>query len=193
MNSENQLTQAPEAAPAEAAAVPGDTAPAAEDLAAALAALAAERDQLAAEKAELQDLLLRRQAEFENFRRRTERERIEFSEYAAAEVVKSLLPILDDFERALQAGEAAAEGVDGGYRRGVELIYQRLLDALKKAGLEPLECQGQPFDPNVHQAVDRAETAEAPDHTVLAVYQQGYNFKGKLLRAAMVKVAVAPA
>jgi len=192
VDSENQVTQEPEAAPAEAAAVPGDSAPAAEDLAAALAALAAERDQLAAEKAELQDLLLRRQAEFENFRRRTERERIEFCEYAAAEVVKSLLPILDDFERALQAGETA-EGVDGGYRRGVELIYQRLLDALKKAGLEPMDCQGQPFDPNVHQAVDRAETAEAPDHTVLAVYQQGYNFKGKLLRAAMVKVAVAPA
>ncbi len=167
-----------------------DTVPTPEGLADGLAAVTAERDQLAAEKADLQDLLLRRQAEFENFRRRSERERAEFAEYAGAETVRVLLPILDDFERAMKAPASGENGLE--YRKGIELIYQRLFEALKKAGLEPIRSEGQPFDPNVHQAVDRAETADLPDQTVLQVYQQGYNFKGRLLRPAMVKVAVAP-
>ncbi|MFN0169215.1 MAG: nucleotide exchange factor GrpE [Bryobacteraceae bacterium] len=187
MDAENQVTQEPEVS--ETAAV--DIVPTPEGLADSLAAVTADRDQLAAEKADLQDLLLRRQAEFENFRRRSERERAEFAEYAGAETVRVLLPILDDFERAMKAPPPAENG-DLDYRKGIELIYQRLLDALKKAGLELVECEGQPFDPNVHQAVDRAETGDLPDQTVLQVYQQGYNFKGRLLRPAMVKVAVAP-
>ena len=151
----------------------------------ALSAIAAERDQLSAEKAEMHDRFLRSQAEFQNLRKRIEREKIELLEYASTEAVRSLLPILDDFERAL-----SVESQDKEYVKGMELIYQRLQDALKKSGLEPIVAQGQPFDPHVHQAVERAETEEAADHTVLEEYQRGYNFKGRLLRPAMVKVAV---
>jgi molecular chaperone GrpE len=151
--------------------------------------LAAECDRLRAEVADLQDRLLRRQAEFENFRRRSERDRSDFFEYAGMEFVRELLPILDDFERARKT-----ECSDESYRKGVELIYQRLQDALKKVGLEPIEvAPGTEFDPNLHQAVVRQETEEAPDHTILEEFQRGYNFKGKLLRPAMVKVAVKPA
>jgi len=152
-----------------------------------LAALTAERDQLAAEKADLYDRLLRRQAEFENFRRRAERERSEYLQYAAMDLAGLLVPILDDFERALKV-----ETGDKNYAKGVEMIYQRLWDTLKKMGLEPVQAAGQPFDPNVHQAVDRVETEEVEDQTVLEEYQRGYFFKGKLLRPAMVKVAVKP-
>jgi molecular chaperone GrpE len=152
-----------------------------------LAAISAERDQLAAEKADLLDRLLRRQAEFDNFRRRTERERSEFLQFAGMELARELLPIVDDFERALKV-----ESSDKDYVRGIELIYQRLSEILKRMGVEPLEAAGKPFDPNVHQAVDRVETPEVADQTVLEEYQKGYNFKGKLLRPAMVKVAVKP-
>lgn len=144
-------------------------------------------ERLEAEKAELQDRLLRAQAEFQNYRRRVDKERLEFTEYASTEAVRTLLPILDDFERALQV-----ECADKDYVKGMELIYQRLSEALKKLGLEPIVAQGQPFDPNLHHAVEKVETDEAPDETVLAEFQRGYNFKGRLLRAAMVKVAVSP-
>jgi molecular chaperone GrpE len=160
---------------------------AASDLATQLAAVTAERDQLLADKADLNDRLLRRQAEFENFRRRVDREKADFSQYAASEAVSALLPVLDDFERALKQ-----ESLDKEYMRGMELIYQRLLDTLKKLGLEPIESTGQPFDPYLHQAIDRVETDAAEDHTVLEEYQRGYNFKGRPIRPAMVKVAVAP-
>jgi molecular chaperone GrpE len=152
-----------------------------------LAAVTAERDQLLAEKADLQDRFLRRQAEFENFRRRTERDRSEFLQYAGTEIVREILPIVDDFERALKIPIFDAE-----YQKGVELIYQRLMDALKKSGLEPLDVVGKIFDPNLHQAVDRKETLDVEEHTILDEYQRGYNYKGKLLRPAMVKVAVKP-
>lgn len=152
-----------------------------------LAAVTAERDQLAAEKAEMQDRLLRRQAEFENFRRRTERDRSDFLQFAGAEIVREILPIVDDFERALKIPSA-----DNEYRKGIELIYQRLIDVLKKVGVEPIETTGKVFDHNLHQAVDKKETAEVDDHTILEEYQRGYNFKGKLLRPSMVKVAVKP-
>jgi molecular chaperone GrpE len=153
-----------------------------------LAAITAERDQLAGEKAELQDRLLRSQAEFQNLRKRTERERVELFEYASMEAVRVLLPVLDDFERAMKVDSADKE-----YSAGIELIYTRFYDTLKKLGLEPMESKGKPFDPQVHHAVDMVETDQAPDHTVLDEFQRGYNFKGRLLRPAMVKVAVEPA
>jgi molecular chaperone GrpE len=103
------------------------------------------------------------------------------------EAVRVLLPVLDDFERAMKI-----ESEDREYSSGINLIYNRFYEALKKLGLEPLESKGQPFDPAIHHAVDMVETDEAPDHTVLDEFQRGYNFKGKQLRAAMVKVAVEP-
>lgn len=162
------------------------------DLQAELNVVTAERDKLLAEKQELFDRLLRNQAEFENARRRTERERSEFIQYAGTEMVREVLPVVDDFERALQSGAGLAEGPAKDYIKGFELIYQRLLDRLTKLGLEPIEAAGKVFDPNLHQAVDRAETDELPDQTVLSEYQRGYMFKGRLLRPSMVKVAVHP-
>ena len=152
-----------------------------------LAGVTAERDRLAAEKADLEDRLLRTRAEFDNARRRNERERSDFLQFAAMELVRDLLPVLDDFERALKV-----EGASPDYARGVNLIYQRLYEALRKMGLEPIETEGRRFDPNLHQAVQRVETAEAEDQTILGEFQRGYNFKGRLLRPAMVKVAVKP-
>jgi molecular chaperone GrpE len=152
-----------------------------------LAAMAAEREQFAAEKADLQERLLRSRAEFENARRRTERDRLDYLQFATMDMVRELLPILDDFERALKVDTA-----DRDYAKGVELIYQRMSDTLKKLGLEPIETAGQSFDPNLHQAVERVPTAEAEDQAILGEFQRGYNFKGKLLRPAMVRVAVTP-
>jgi molecular chaperone GrpE len=152
-----------------------------------LAAITAERDQLAAEKADFQERLLRSRAEFENARRRWERDRLDYLQFAGMDLVGGLLPILDDFERALKV-----ETADRDYARGVELIYQRMADTLKKLGLEPIETEGQVFDPNLHQAVERVQTEEAEDQTILGEFQRGYNFKGKHLRPAMVRVAVKP-
>ncbi len=155
------------------------------EIAGSVAELSAERDRSAREKAELQDLLQRRQAEFENFRRRVEKERSELFEFAAMDTVKALLPILDDFERALKV-----ESADKEYARGMELIYQRLYEALKKLGLEPLSTEGTLFNPHIHHAVEMVDTTEHPDQTILDEYQRGYKFKGRLLRPAMLKVAV---
>ncbi len=145
------------------------------------------REQWEKEKTDFEDRIKRAQAEFQNFRRRTEKERLEFVEYASSEAVGALLPILDDFERALQV-----ETADQEYAKGMSLIYNRFFDALKKLGLEPMDSVGKPFDPHIHHAVEKAETASVPADTVLAEYQRAYNFKGRLLRAAMVKVAVEP-
>lgn len=154
----------------------------------ALRAITSERDQLAADKAEMQDRYLRLQAEFQNARRRAEKDRAEFAEYASTEAVRALLPIVDDFERALKA-----EAVGKEFAKGMELIYQRLFESLKKLGLEPVSAAGLPFDPHVHHAVEMVESEETADNTVIDEYQRGYNFKGRLLRPAMVRVAVEPA
>jgi molecular chaperone GrpE len=177
-NKNTQDMQEREAAAEELPAVPVET---------QLAALTEERDRLADEKARLEDQLVRRQADFENFRRRVERDRSDFIQFAGMELVTELLPVLDDLERALKAPSS-----DPDYVRGIELIYQRFYSVLKKMGLEPIEAVGKPFDPNLHQAVDKVVTEEAEDQTVLDEYQRGYNFKGKLLRPSMVKVAIKP-
>jgi molecular chaperone GrpE len=147
--------------------------------------IAAERDQLLSDKTDLQNALLRHAAEFDNFRKRTERERNDLCEYAAADAVKALLPVLDDFERALKAPTA-----DTDFLKGIELIYQRMFEVLAKLGLQPIEAVGQPFDPNIHHAIEMVQTDEHEDQTVLADLLRGYTFKGRLLRASMVKVAV---
>lgn len=152
-----------------------------------LAELVAERDRLTKEKAELQDLLQRRQAEFDNYRRRSERERSEVFEFASMDAVKALLPVLDDFERALKT-----ESTDKEYARGMELIYQRFAEALKKLGLEPVSADPPIFNPHIHHAVEMVDTKDHPDQTILEEYQRGYLLKGRLLRPAMVKVAVNP-
>jgi len=151
----------------------------------ALESVMADRDRLIDENHELMDRLLRRQAEFDNFRRRAEREKADVLEFANTESVRAILPILDDLERALKTHTS-----DKVYARGMELIYQRLADSLKKLGLEPITTKGQKFDPHVHHAVDMVETGDVEEQTILDEYQPGYNFRGRLLRPAMVKVAV---
>jgi molecular chaperone GrpE len=175
--------------PASSEVSPGEAVPAElqEGLPAQLAQLIAERDRLAVEKADAEERLLRARAEFENARRRAERDRYDFLQFAAMDLVREILPVLDDFERALNV-----ETADREYAKGVELIYGRLFETLKKMGLEAIETEGREFDPNLHQAVERVESAEAPDQAILGEFQRGYNFKGRLLRPAMVKVAVRP-
>jgi molecular chaperone GrpE len=158
------------------------------DPASQLASVTAERDQLVTEKAELQDRLMRRMAEFENFRKRAEREKSELRDFATMETVRQLLPFLDDIERALKA-----ETSDKDYVRGMELIVQRLSADLHKMGLEPIPTEGQKFDPHFHHALEMQPSPEAEEHAILAEFQKGYNFRGKLLRPALVRVAVAPA
>ena len=148
-------------------------------------AVTAERDRLLEEKNELVELLRRRQAEFDNFRKRAEREKSDVLEFAHSDSVRAILPILDDFERALKTHTA-----DAVYARGMEMIHQHLGDALKKLGLETITTKGQKFDPHVHHAVDMVETGDVEEQTILDEYQPGYNFRGRLLRPAMVKVAV---
>ena len=162
------------------------------DLQTQLAALTDERDKLLNEKQEMYDRMLRNKAEFENARRRAERERSEFVQYAGMEMVRDILPVVDDFERALQSSAGLAEGPAKEYLKGIELIYQRLLDRLTKLGLEAMDTTGKVFDPNLHQAVERVETNDAPDQTILGEFQRGYMFKGRLLRPSMVRVAVHP-
>jgi molecular chaperone GrpE len=147
-------------------------------------------DKLSAEKAGLQDLVRRREADYDNFRKRVERERQELVDFAAADAVKSLLPIVDDFERALRAAES--QEALGEFAKGMDLIRQRLLEALTKLGLQPVEAANTPFDPNVHYAVQKVEREDVEDQTVLEDLQRGYFFKTRLLRPAMVKVAVRP-
>ncbi len=145
------------------------------------AALQRERD-------ELYDRLLRTTAEFDNFRKRTERERREFAEWAAAELLGDVLSVLDDFERALAA---AAPPEAQKFREGVELIHRQLMEVVKKRGVQPLTVVGEDFDPTLHQAVAYDETPGARDGEVVAELRRGYRLGEKLLRPALVRVAKA--
>jgi molecular chaperone GrpE len=147
-----------------------------------------ELDKLKAERDNLLDRLARLQAEFENARKRTARELQEFREYALADAVKTLLPVLDSFERALQTGSAEKSELRG----GIELIYKQLQDALQKLGLRTIPAKGEPFDPRLHEAVEMVETSAAEDHQILDELQRGYKLKDRLLRPSMVKVARNP-
>jgi molecular chaperone GrpE len=144
---------------------------------------------LEAEKEDLRKTLIHRQADFENFRKRVERERHEESRRATGVSIQHLLSVLDTFERALAAHDDPAYAE---YRKGVELIYKQLWEALAKQGLERIEAKGKSFDPHVHQAIERVETTEHEDGTVIDVLQPGYIFHGRVLRPATVRVAAAP-
>src|SRR6202158_4000251 len=149
-------------------------------------ATASETEKLKAERDALLDRLARLQAEFDNARKRAVREQQDFREFAAADAIKSFLPILDSFERALKAG---GDSNSNDFRNGIELIYRQFQDALQKIGVQPIVSVGQPFDPRVHEAVEMVDTSEVPDHHVLDELQRGYKYKERLLRPAMVRVA----
>jgi molecular chaperone GrpE len=142
-------------------------------------------DQIFQENRELRDQLLRAQADFQNFRKRSEREKADYFKYALGQSVLQILPVVDNFERAL-----AAEGGSEEFRVGVELIYKQLREILQKLGLTEVGEEGEPFDPTRHEAVMREENPEIESHTVMAVLQKGYFLHDRLLRPAMVKVSV---
>jgi len=146
-----------------------------------LAALQRERD-------DFQDRWMRKAAEFDNYRRRIERERREQGDQAVADLLKDLLSIVDDFDRALtvEAGEGGAA-----YRKGVELIHTKLHDLLRKKGVKPIDALGADFDPNLHQAVMHDDSPGHRDGEVIEELQKGYTLGERLLRPAMVKVAKA--
>ncbi len=145
--------------------------------------------QLLGEKKELFDRLVRKQAELENVRKRVEREKEDFLQHATMSLIRALLPTLDALERGLKHRE---EDVPEKFYTGMELIHRELLDVLKRAGLTPVESQGKTFDPHVHQAVETVETEEHDDQEVVEELQRGYKVKHRLLRPAIVKVAVSP-
>jgi molecular chaperone GrpE len=147
-----------------------------------------ETEKLRAERDALLDRLARLQAEFDNARKRAVREQQDFREFAAADVIKNFLPILDSFERALKAG-GDSNSNSNDFRNGIELIYRQFQDALQKIGVQPIVSVGQAFDPRVHEAVEMVDTSEVPDHHVLDELQRGYRYKERLLRPAMVRVA----
>jgi molecular chaperone GrpE len=145
---------------------------------------------LVAEKQDLQNTLVRRQADFENYRKRVEKERQQERHRGAEQLIEQVLPVLDAFDLALsgQSGAASPE-----YRKGFEIIRAQLWNALAKQGLQPIEAVGKPFDPHLHHAIENVPTAEQPEGTVVGEMQTGYMFHDRVLRPAMVRVATAPA
>jgi molecular chaperone GrpE len=159
-------------------------------LAADNAVAEAEVARLSADLQELRQTLMRRQADFENYRKRIEKERAEDQKRATARLIEGLIPVVDGFEHALAAHREAEYET---YRRGFELIYKQLVDHLKGLGVERIDPKGQRFDPHMHQAMERVETTDHEDGTVVQVFQPGYVYHGRVLRPAMVGVATQPA
>jgi molecular chaperone GrpE len=141
------------------------------------------------ERDDLHDRLLRVSAEFDNYRKRTDRERREFAEAAGADVIRELLPVLDDLERALAAPVDASSA--SSFRSGVELIHRQLLEVLRRRGVEPFEAIGHDFDPEWHEAVAQEPADGRRDGEITGEARKGYRVGRRLLRPAMVKVAKA--
>ena len=143
-----------------------------------------ETDKLKAELAEKDDRILRQQAEFQNFRRRTQKEKEELGNVIRQDVLKALLPIVDNFERALASEESDAENL----KKGVEMVYGQMMQALKDKGLKVIETEGQKFDPNFHEAVMRVQNPDLEDDTIAAELQRGYMVGETVIRPSMVQV-----
>lgn len=141
------------------------------------------------ERDEFEDRWLRQTAEFDNFRKRMERERRELADHAASDVLHDLLPILDDIERALAAAAASTDPAVIAHRQGLELIERQFSDVLRKRHVSPVEAVGADFDPNVHQAVGQEVSAAHREGEVIEELRRGYLLKDRLLRPSMVKVA----
>jgi molecular chaperone GrpE len=152
-------------------------------------ALAEQVRKLQAEKQDLMDTLVRRQADFENYRKRVEKERHADRHRGVEVLVEHLLPVLDAFDRALAGHDDSASAE---YRKGFELIRRQLWDALSKQGLKRIDAVGKEFDPHLHHAIERVETPEHADGTVVGELQPGYMFHDRVLRPAMVRVAAEP-
>ena len=143
-----------------------------------------ELEELTRQNSELNDKLLRHYAEFDNYKRRTTKEKEELSGYAKGLCIKQLLEVLDNFERAL-----ATECSDAEFRKGVDMIFHQFLDRLHAMGVTEIEAEGKPFDPELHNAVSQVEDDSFGENIVSQVLQKGYSLEGKVLRHAMVVVA----
>ncbi len=158
-------------------------------LAADSATADAEVVKLATDLNELRQTLMRRQADFDNYRKRIEKERTDDAKRHTARVIEGLIPVIDGFEHALAAHR---ETEYENYRKGFELIYKQLVENVTRLGVERIDPLGKQFDPHLHQAMDRTETVQHEEGTILQVFQPGYVFHGRVLRPAMVRVAVHP-
>jgi molecular chaperone GrpE len=147
-------------------------------------AQAAELEKLRAERDSLVDRLARVQAEFDNARKRAAKEQQDFRDYALLDTIKTIIPVLDSFDRALRTSPEKSE-----FHSGVELIHKQLVDALTKLGVKPISAEGEQFDPRYHEAIEMVDTGDAEDQQVIEELQRGYKLKDRLLRPAMVKVA----
>jgi len=154
---------------------------------AGLAELTAAYEKAVAEKTEYFERLLRKQAELDNFRKRTQREKEDLVHFANADLLRSLLPVLDGFDRALKQRDP---NVPRSFYDGLEHIQRQFIDTLGRAGLEPVDTVGEIFDPHFHQAVETVESDEHRDHEIIEELQRGYKLKNRLLRPAIVKVAI---
>ena len=143
-----------------------------------------EAEKLRAERDALIDRLARTQADFDNARKRAAKEQADFRDYALADTIKNLIPVLDSFDRALKTSPEKSE-----FHLGVELIHKQLQDALARIGVQPISAAGQQFDPRYHEAIEMIDTEDAKDNAVLEELQRGYKLKDRLLRPAMVRVA----
>ena len=170
---EGSEEEAPEEAASEAAAMQEE-----------IEALKGQVEKLTGDLQEKKDRLLRLQADFDNFRRRSAKEREEISAVVTQNFCKDMLPLLDNFERAMAAETKDVEA----FQKGVEMIFTQFQEILKKNGLEHIEAIGQKFDPNFHQAVMRVEDPEREDDTVAQELQKGYMVKGRVIRPSMVQV-----
>jgi len=141
-------------------------------------------EKLRAERDSLVNRLARMQAEFDNARKRAAKEQQDFRDYALVDTIKSIIPVLDSFDRALQTSPEKSE-----FHSGMELIHKQLVDALSKLGVKPISAKGEQFDPRYHEAIEMVDTEDVDDHKVLEELQRGYRLKDRLLRPAMVKVA----
>lgn len=151
---------------------------------AAEAPQADETEKLQSQLEEKTNQYLRLQADFENFRRRTRQEKEELGNVVTQTILKDMLPLLDNFERALVSDQKDSDG----FHKGVEMIYKQFAEALKKNGLECIATEGQKFDPNFHQAVMRVQNPDLEDDTITAELQKGYIVKGRVVRPSMVQV-----
>ncbi len=176
----------PDSSAANAAA---DSSPEANSVDAEYANADAEVGKLAKDLEDLRQTLLRRQADFDNYRKRVEKERTEDSRRSTARVIEALIPVVDSFDQALASHR---EPEYANYRKGFELIHKQLIDNIAKLGAERIDPVGMTFDPHLHQAMDRTETTDKDEGTILQVFQPGYVFHGRVLRPAMVRVAVHP-
>jgi molecular chaperone GrpE len=175
------------AAEVDSAAPEAETVPAAAPPETGAAVSQAEFEQVKAERDHLKDRLARLQAEFDNARKRAEREKAEFRDYATGNVVEQFLPVLDNFELALKAKGSADQ-----LRSGVELIVKQMDDALRQLQVMPVATTGEEFDPRYHEALGSVERDDLPDHTVAEEIRRGYKLRDRLVRPALVRVVSNP-